>query len=1080
MASNATDGAFQGFLVPESGLTYEYSGTTLDTEAGPVTLASGTAEASGALVASGEPTVAVGNSLWLYPVRTGAPGPEGAGYMWAEASSYSAAVSAAKWRGWDAPTMLRYTAAPDSSGSFLGSGMCVLDSTVWAWWTRTTGGVDQLRYATLTGGAWSAAATLTSRTSATVKYNPAPVTLPDGRVVVLASRSVTGSKVQVDVFPSSGSALTSVIPTAIDERAGGVLRVLGAVYSGVVLLAVVTWDGIGAYYVDQFVSYDNASTFVAVDSGAVDFIPAALVVTPSGLVVVGETVSGGTWTCGAARIGSAVISLRTIEPVDLWSARTRASGPDYSLAAFYDPVGAVHVLRQTSDPATYAADQAVSIDGGQTWQECGGGAYASGGRGWLTTRAERVVLRCSAVWLGDQAIVLATGNTSTDLLALHLGGGAESPMRTNYQHPSGSGGLYGSRPLWSASWLPIGEEPPGDLGWTTSDTGTVSRVFNNGCMTEVVQTGEASQHNLPLVSDGSEVIGRWVVSAQFGGTLDCTMRVISGDGTNYVMVEVQRTGNVWTYGTNGAPSTTTSIGTYTGTVEVIIAASRDAERARIILRPWAGTVEDQHANVSIAVSAASGGAQSAMRWRADAPSAASVSVDLYAMDVSFTANAGILCASTEPDRDPRPLSSEVPVYLGEGVSLMLYGAITGVGRYEVGTTSAYSAGNLDPVSVPSPRRYWQSGASPGFVQTITLSRDEGGQAATASHGWGSEMMGLHLEGIEGFRDIEVELYDIAVNMWRSLGIYSASATGLYWARTGQVFRPREANPSAGASLWVDHNALRLGAFETSLGAFPIVRNTSGTWIDGAVMAESRPFIVVSNEGDPDAFIGAATSGTNGVIRFPSLTVLFQPAVLGNFSAGCTQIRITVAQSAEDYQAGLNGHRLRKLVFGPVVVLPRELTRTTTRGADPNVERVTYPDGTLTITRRGPASEVIELAHSHSHAPMRYDRWSSVSTAPDYLKASGTGARPLATAEDVVGVLRGLWSDADDGARPLVWLPYIPTTMANSTQMSAGPDVGVYGVVEGSHRAAPVVGRPGYNAESTVEAFTFRRLTWERE
>jgi hypothetical protein len=89
-------------------------------------------------------------------------------------------------------------------------------------------------------------------------------------------------------------------------------------------------------------------------------------------------------------------------------------------------------------------------------------------------------------------------------------------------------------------------------------------------------------------------------------------------------------------------------------------------------------------------------------------------------------------------------------------------------------------------------------------------------------------------------------------------------------------------------------------------------------------------------------------------------------------------------------------------------------------------------------------------------------------------------RPLATAEDVVGVLRGLWTDADDGAKPLVWLPYITSALGSSGSLSPNVITGVYGMVSGSYQRRNAVGRPNYAAEATVEAFTFERMTWERE
>jgi hypothetical protein len=58
------------------------------------------------------------------------------------------------------------------------------------------------------------------------------------------------------------------------------------------------------------------------------------------------------------------------------------------------------------------------------------------------------------------------------------------------------------------------------------------------------------------------------------------------------------------------------------------------------------------------------------------------------------------------------------------------------------------------------------------------------------------------------------------------------------------------------------------------------------------------------------------------------------------------------------------------------------------------------------------------------------------------------------------------------------VPYIASSA--STWTLTGQGAGVYGMVSGSYQRRNAVGRPNFAAEGTVEAFTFERLTWERE
>jgi hypothetical protein len=1094
MASDATDGrAFQGFLVPEL-VTLSYQGTTANEEWGAPEVASGTAETTWSVIPTGTPDgVTEGQSVYLYPVRPGAPGPDGAAYMWQPAASYSAAVSAGAWRGWDAPTLIRWTGlieAP-SGGDTVGA-PCIVglaDRTAYAFWEIDDGSSSRLRYSTWDGSTWAAAAdTGVTGAGTAIGMCPAAVT-PDGAsIVYFYAVDLGGSMFQVNMRSTvSGLEARSVLPASVDGQYG-LLGMLAATANGQILLLVNVENSTGTTVIRQYASNDGGVTFALVEAWDGYRTASAIAVTPSGFVACCDRlVSAGVNRPDVRRIGTAFTPLSAVAAVDPFPSDSSTAEQAQHHMLIADPAGALHLLRSTSDPAADAANQAVSLDGGATWQAYGGGLLSAvSGRGWCTTRSVIPWDALRAAWLGDSALVVGLGDAG-DIISLRLGGAAVSPMYDRYTDLDGGGGPYALRPLWSASWLPFGSDRPDQMGWTDVGTGTISRAFGGDVMTEVVQTGEVSAFNLSLAAATDEVIGRWVIGDDLGGTLDATMRVISGDNTNYVTLEVVRTGSTWVYKDNGG-SGVALLTSALYPVEVIIAASIATGRGRIIVREWGN--DTNLATAAMALTSAAGGADSAVKWDARNPSAASVSIDLYAMDAAFTEVDGVLASSSLGLPPGRPVSAEAPTYIGAGLSLQATGGtLTGSAKIGVPWASSTGAANLDPSHVMSPRRRFVSEDDAGTaIETLTVTR--------RTAGWTSELMALHLEGCEGFESVKVELYDDENAAYTTLGTFSRATTGLYWQRhpnqAGTVIEPRQSGSTAGTRLWLDRGAANGAEFATSQFGYFVVETFGGTWVDGAAIAESRAKLRIDIDGNPDDLIGADTSGTAGVIRWPSMTILFQPQQLG-LGHGFSSVRLTFGQgdATKRFPGGAQVYALRKLLLGPVVVLPRELTRSVATAERGRVERIDYPDGSLTIARRGPRGQTIDLAYTHSHAPLRYDRWAT--SPPDYLQTS-TAAIPIATADDVVGVLRGLAADTeygestDDasgiqrGPRPMVWLPYIPTALdsGDTYVLAAPPNAGVYGVLSPGFRRSQVVGREAYSAEYTVDTFTFERLTWERE
>lgn len=1090
MGNATTSGqAFQGFLVPETGLLFEYSGTTANLEWATPEVASGYAEPTAALIPSGEPTgLSTGQSVYLFPVRGGAPGPDGCSYMWAAAASYSAAVSAGDWRGWDAPTTVRWSRCLDTGSIGNAAIAARSDGTALAFWSEGTS-AEVLRYAEFDGDSWGSASTIVSDAGSLPLW-PAACTLADDVVALfhLVERATDEAQVDAYFLPVQGSATAakSVLAVPLDVSTG-VTGIVAAASGLNVLLLISSIVG-SADVISQYASTDGGRSFDLVETWTASRVALNVVATLAGFVaLVDREVSAGSWRHEAIRIGSAFEPLSSASATVLWDAR-RAASERQSSVIVHDPIGATWILREPADTSTDVADQAVSLDGGATWTELAGGLQSAlGGRGWLSGRTA-LMKQAAATWAQDRAIVIGVGHSSSAVVALHLGGAARRPMPGLYADQGQTPGTYGGRLMWSTSWLATGDDPLGSSGWSTSDTGTVTRTYGEAAsgeyaLSEAFGSGEATQHQRSIDNDGAEVVLRYVVSASTGGTTDVIGRVVS-DGAARVQLEVryQAGSGAWAWRDELAGSPWTSLGTAsaaTQAYEVIIAADSVSLRGRIVIRPWrephnGNGATTYHVQTALTSGATAGNSSTTLLV---STSAGSTSVYWAQVDTAFTASAANLSAATEPTILGRPLSAEVATWLGSGLSLQAVGGIvTGSARYAVAQSSSTGVANLDPTQVSSPRRYFET-PDAGYTETITITRTDPYRT-----GWTSDLYGLHFEGLDGFESLSIELYDDTSANWRSLGTFFCSSESLNWSRRGSVVAPRESG-SAGNAVWLDRNELAGRGSWRFAQAYvaPIVENSSGTWVAGSTIAERRPFIRVDASDLADEFGSYDTDGTSGYIRYPNLTVLFQPAVVASAVSGLTtgfsKVRVTVAVNGATTDGVFDiTRRIRKIAMGPVVVMPRELTRTGARSEVPAVETVRYPDGDVLTVRRGPRSESIEISHSHSHAPMRYDRWAS--SAPDYIQASGSGARPLATADDVVGVLRGLWDDADDGARPLVWLPYIDS--ASSSWSLTGVRAGIYGTVSGAHRQASAVGRPGYNAESKVEAFTFERLVWVRE
>ena len=1103
MAANVTKSGqlLQGFLVPADDLTWSITGTE-GTQAGPQT---GTPEVETGtttlvLEASGTPTLAVGQGLYLFPTRPGAPGPDGCAFAWGTGASLTEADD--NITGWDHPAILQ-AAFAFSAGTSNVLSCCSI--------ARTPGGDLYILYGGSDGttrtvslrkrvaGTWSGPAIVESKPIGGTGRNPVAClcALEDGTVTAFIDTNVAASfqlrRVLVNATPYTTLNEYPVLPAQIDTSGWSstgvdIERVTAASLNGQVVLfchsQTYSSGGFTTNRLYQYASSDGGQTFAAIanETGARCHI--RVVATDAAFVAVYDAnySSGANFRYTSLSLGSAFDSFKTsaVSTIDA----TKHDLVDPGMVLAYDPAGVLWFLRTKSGTGE-GAGQYTSIDGGQTWGVIG----ATGDTNWIgPDDPDFEPSHCQAVWDGDlvQVAMRVESGAGSDWMGVRLLLGGWTPFSAPAgQRVAASGSLSGdSRFGFLDPWIP-NTMPEDYSGWTYFvSSGTPVRTVDSlgtGAgelrLTHTMASGDVWEYRDvdSVVSSAQEVVVRATMKAT--GSAIGYLRAWSVNATDGVGCSLTiDTGGI-IMGDLGSVASAT-VRTFSGSDssywwEITLAVHRGNGRARVFARRAGGPDTDDTLNRG-----ASTGYTQTLTLTTFTPSpletacevggtaSGSGTVDLCLLQRTFVgqtaAGSGIWTNAALPAPVGRQVTSEAPVLSGGGISLRaLAGSSSGSAVHVVPIVGRYALELADPRVELSPRRGWRSVDAPAVVgrHTWTITARLPDVQALESPIWG-----VHLEQFAGFDSILVEYLDGGAmgGTWRSVATFGLSGQ-VSWTRYGTSVVP---SPTGAVGLmgYFEENELAGGFFCDTADAnstTPIIRNRGGAWQDGATVAEARASLYL----DPTAVslgdLGSGSTTATGRIVPPVATIVFQPRNVyddGTQTGRIRAVRISTTSSSIGPGADAPRCSIGKLVVGPVLILGRELSRTGGYARDFRSERVTYDDGTVSVTRRGPDARRWEFSLSHSYSALPAD---PNLTSQDYVRASGTYATPLAGVWDAPAMLEGVFSRAEGGTVPVVYIPTIPASLTDVTPAFVqAPKRGRYGLLSGTYRKDQVIGQDG--------------------
>lgn len=332
--------------------------------------------------------------------------------------------------------------------------------------------------------------------------------------------------------------------------------------------------------------------------------------------------------------------------------------------------------------------------------------------------------------------------------------------------------------------------------------------------------------------------------------------------------------------------------------------------------------------------------------------------------------------------------------------------------------SDYPVRAVHPDVDPSPRRAHRTVAD--NFDAVYAWEVEGGEAAH----FGSPSHGLAVFGAN-----VPELDYIAWNgsAWVTLATLDLSAgmTGLPYVRSGSQLRVDTASSSSG-SQWIAADELVGSSVRLAVGEVrKVARNTAGAWTDDDTV---RPILTL--EGDVS---GLPSTGTLD-LWYTEGAVLVHDALSAYTRFG---VRIPAESTADGY------YTIGSIVLGPLVVLGTKYSRNRVIEHAANVEIFTAPDGTRSARTLGPVRRTVQASwvEGFDSTPI----WAS-GPSPDYIDIGASGSsEPLAARGDAT-LLEGIYRRVGGPARPLVYIPRIPTG-ASSTSI-AGRERVFYGRFNG--------------------------------
>ena len=888
-----------------------------------------------------------------------------------------------------------------------------------------------------------------------VAYCPTLVRLPEGRLLLLSTKTVAAGQYTIRAWVSTDDGATwtkSADSTIRDELDGTATppRRLRAAYSAGQVLMMLAFRDTTATVADSFRQYassDEGASFALVQ--AVDNTTAAndytggvhdLVVTPSGSFLAVFCASSRT-TYGAnsavlykvlpsAWVAWQTVVTTTLSALSAPSANLTAGGQlsaSTELCATRDDDGTVYVLAVdfATNQQTQIARSTTEIF--TTWTEVGFQSatvpnvplFAGTGNEWVggTVSAYNGTLRLvsqwdSATWPGQIGCTAIAGYTTACV--------PWSPASE-----ARSDALLGSRLTYLPYWL------PDSAGWTLATAGIPVVALNAGgylnlqvpatAVNTYTQAGPALTANHTVAA-----FAEWAAITQRS-----ELRLASSNGTNSYGFRVRYSGTtVDVLDSNGGATLATTAVTATTTIHVRAFLENNGAagcNAVVYLSTSAGGLATLRpatriCNVSTVSDAGVTAAATSITWGHFNQVNPSES-NWYGVGWQAVAGVSSVYNLTLPtDLPGRPFSA-YPQLLAFGMSARAVAGPTLVGdEWTITPRHDYAVENVLASVAPSPRQTWRSTAATQQILTWVIETDAA--AVTPLRG---PLGALYLGGCN-FRTATLEGRNGA-GAWVSIGTVdmSAQSASLRWTRAGTMIEPDTTAATSAGYFW-PNGILRGARFvpdttaAAGLTAKAISSSSEGGWTN---LAGRKLRLEIANTS------GIGASGTSGAIVHRSGLLVWNNDPRYN----AYRLTIPTQHTVESY------FEIGTLALGHVLAFGRRYSWGRTMQTAANTALTTGRSGARRAQNFGPARRSVEFGWTDGTDVSAV----RTGTPADYVNAAASGGgEAAATWYDAPLSMDGLVRELYGSATPVVYLPWIERKALNTVYQASHPDLMLFG------------------------------------
>ena len=1084
MGSAVTVNALRGILVHDERINASSFSTSLSTysEAGahpgvPVP----TSASSMVLESSGEMS---SGTVTIRTVRAGGVSSSPDGEI--EPGAFALRTNGTDWLGWNGPLVFAgwsplHTFASGGAANQYGNLHTIHtdDGTMLTAAQRfTSAGAIRSLVVLRTVGTTTTTVVIDAQAIGLVAYCPTLVRLPEGRLLLLSTKTVAAGQYTIRAWISTDDGATwtkSADSTIRDELDGTATppRRLRAAYSAGQVLMVLAFRDTTATVADSFRQYassDEGASFALVQ--AVDNTTAAndytggvhdIVVTPSGSFVAVFCASSRT-TYGANSavlykvLPSAWVAWQTVVSTTL----SALSAPSASLSVggqlsastelcvTRDDDGTVYVLAVDfgTNQQTQIARSTTEIF--TTWTEIGFQSatvpnvplFAGTGNEWVggTVSAYNGTLRLisqwdSATWPGQIGCTAIAGYTTACV--------PWSPASE-----ARSDALLGSRLTYLPYWL------PDSAGWTLATAGIPVVALNAGGYLNLQVPGAAvntyTQAGPALTANHTvAAFAEWAAITQRS-----ELRLASSNGTNTYGFRVRYSGTtVDVLDSNGGATLATTTVSAGITIHVRAFLENNGAagcNAVVYLSTSAGGLATLRpatriCNVSTVSDAGVTAAATSITWGHFSQVNASES-NWYGVGWQAVAGVSSVYNLTLPTNLPGRPFSAYPQLLAFGMSARAVAGPTLVGdEWTITPRHDYAVENVLASVAPSPRQTWRS--TDATQQILTWVIETGAGAVTPLRG---PLGALYLGGCN-FRTATLEGRNGA-GAWVSIGTVdmSAQSASLRWTRAGTMIEPDTAAATSAGYFW-PNGILRGARFvpdttaAAGLTAKAISSSSEGGWTN---LAGRKLRLEIANTS------GLGSSGTSGAIVHRSGLLVWNNDPRYN----AYRLTIPTQHTVESY------FEIGTLALGHVMAFGRRYSWGRTMQTAANTTLTTGRSGARRAQNFGPARRSVEFGWTDGTDVSAV----RTGTPADYVNAAASGGgEAAATWYDAPLSMDGLVRELYGSATPVVYLPWIERKALGTVYQASHPDLMLFGRIVSDVSIETVQGEEWLSADGAT-------------